>query len=103
MATELRKAAWRVPLPTLAQRLVLLLLCDLPRRDTAECSPSRATIKQRTGLDDDGLRAALVALKERSLVTWERRAETSNLYRINVENLMAQQAQVLSTGPKGQR
>lgn len=95
MATDLRKAAWQVPCTTLGQKLVLVLLCDLPLRGQATCSPSKATLMLRTGLDAPQLEDALAALRGRDLVSQRRRENTSNEYTINVPALLAQRAQVL--------
>jgi len=51
---------------------VLLALLLHRNRKTGRCDPSQTTLTKDTGLSDRSIRRALVALRRRGLVSWER-------------------------------
>jgi hypothetical protein len=83
---SLKTLSWRVPVPK-DQKLVLGYLASFADRFTGLTYPSKAKLRQCTGLTEEELPAALAALKASGLVSWERRAETSNVYTVHLESV----------------
>ena len=85
-AESLKTLCWKVPLPQ-PEKTVFCFLGSFADKTTALTYPSKATLMHRCQLDEDALRIALQSLKQRGLISWERREKSSNVYTIHVDEV----------------
>lgn len=99
MSFRAMRAAWALPIPSPAAKLVALALADFKNDKTGRCDPSLASLSAKTLLSRSTIKRALLSLEAGNFISIDRRAGCRATFSLKYDRVQNEPGQDVEPGP----